>query len=137
MCPYPTKAQFLFASTHPEEDNSKKLRTSFEDKRDIERWRLFDGAQQSEMNPYARLDVPCPLREQNKLNTLTEFERVDTVSTHHTVQPQTAPADEGPRFVKVNLNGDFADEGDEAVFWNKDSYLKTDHVNHPSRSIVE
>ena len=47
MCPYPAKAQFLFATTHPNEDNSEKLRASLEDKRDIEAWRLHDGAQQA------------------------------------------------------------------------------------------
>ena len=47
MGPYPTKAQFLFASTHPDEDNSELLRPSVDDKRDIEAWRLHDGAQKA------------------------------------------------------------------------------------------
>ena len=85
MCPYPTKAQFLFASLHPEEDNSVALMTSCEDKRDIESWRLFDGAQKAEMNPYARLDVPCPLREQDKLHKLTDIVQVNSSASHHTI----------------------------------------------------
>ena len=58
MCPYPTKAQFLFASLHPDEDNSEKPIPAFDDKRDIEAWRLHDGAQKAVLNPYARMDVP-------------------------------------------------------------------------------
>ena len=137
MCPYPTKAQFLFASIHPDEDNSVALRTSFEDKRDIESWLLFDGAQKAEMNPYARIDVPCPLREQDKLHTLTDFHRVDTAPSHQTRPPTTAPADGGPRFANDIELGKFRKENDEAWYWSNDSYLKTDHVNHPSRSLVD
>ena len=109
MCPYPTNGQFLFASLHPDEDNSNALRTSYEDKRDVENWRLYHGAQQAQLNPYRGLNVPCPLREQEQLNTLTDIERVDTVSTHHTIQPNTAPAKENIRIVKLNSVDDFDD----------------------------
>ena len=59
------------------------------------------------------------------------------MSTHHTTQPNIAPAKENICVVKFDSEDDFDDSNEKDWFWSKDSYLESDHVNHPSRKPVE